>query len=1333
MAFKASNQITFTEHKKIIEIQEWYLVSSTNTTPNINDTKWSRNIPSIDSTNRYLWNYERVVYSLGEDDISEPAIIGVYGDAGAAATIAFLTNENVTLSANSSGQVAATTFETDVVAYSGTEAKAVTLGVISNLPEGVSEPSITYKDNKATIKFTVPNNSTLGNAANCDGAINIEVTKPIEVDLKLTWSKVNSGADGAPNPKSITLSTTSHIIKVDENGNTTPSIITITPTISTTDSGETFVWRFSKDDGEFYTTMTGVTVTKDNADASVSIENDSYVTINTQDLTATKSAAIMLRTPNTAQDKYQDIITIHKVYDGEKGADGAPGASASVVFLTNENVTFGSDPDGKVAATTFSTNVVAYTGAQKVDVTVGNITDCPNGIIAGPPTTSGNEKTITFTVQEDSTLGNQEMGEIKIPITSPVETELVLTWNKVRNGADGVGQDAKYVKLNATSQVVKVGKNGAITPKTITIRPEKFNIADTETFQWEYNVNGGGFSTTLPPGTVNDNERTVIYTTMTGFSDVNTLAVKYVSTNSDNPYSDVITIYRMIDGADGEKGEDGRGITSITNYYQVTKDTTAPTTWVTTVPELTPTNKYLWNYEEISYTKGNPTTTEPAIIGAYGDSGDGMVTFEIYSPRGFVFKEDLSSIDLKIAAFMGNTAITNATYKWEWWNDSLYDGEGGYSTIVENVTSDTFTVNKDDEYALAALKCTMMYDGQTYDDYVSLMNETVIYTSVVKFFDGSNIFYSDDLYIVAYIELYQNNEKIETVSADTYCTGVSSITNDTITANITGNFSTGDRMYFVCRDNDLYKVILGEFSGSAWKVIDNTTNYTYTNSLYPTMNSNVIAISKESINKSQNVDFSVLKNGICISNTSANIIDSNDPVISSSPPENPVYNQLWLDTSKTPYVLKIFTQTDGADGNNSGEWVDCSEQIGGSVFTSKPTTYHKGDLWILGENETCDKYDEDGNVCGSYGPGSMLRATSDSATSPMIAYLTNENIILGADANGQVAETIFTTDVIACSTTSSASSLMLGNIAGLPSGITYKSVSGINGKQTITFMVADKSTLGSSGNCSGTISIPVVSPIEKTLNLKWSKVNNAYDEASGAKNIVLSATSQTIKVDGNGNISPSSIKIIPTMSNVTDSEMFMWNFSKDGESFYTGINGVTRYPSGTGSFYANVGPYVTVDPAALNLTDEQALTVKLRTVNNAAVYYEDVITIYKLSHTATFNASDWVDADEETTELKNNIKQYFSFSTDNGLKIGQIDEKFYVNINSTEMGFYDNSVGQNQKVVSISNSAATIKNLTVQEGAQFDCDATFTEPVRMFNFMWQEETNGSFSLVVVSE
>ena len=78
-------------------------------------------------------------------------------------------------------------------------------------------------------------------------------------------------------------------------------------------------------------------------------------------------------------------------------------------------------------------------------------------------------------------------------------------------------------------------------------------------------------------------------------------------------------------GPHGPAGTSGRGIKTITEYYLIssakTGITTASSGWSTSVPTMTATNKYLWNYEKFTFTDNTTATTTPKIIGIYGDKG----------------------------------------------------------------------------------------------------------------------------------------------------------------------------------------------------------------------------------------------------------------------------------------------------------------------------------------------------------------------------------------------------------------------------------------------------------------------------------------------------------------------------------------------------------------------------------------------------------------------------------------------------------------------------------------------------------------------------------------
>lgn len=123
----------------------------------------------------------------------------------------------------------------------------------------------------------------------------------------------------------------------------------------------------------------------------------------------------------------------------------------------------------------------------------------------------------------------------------------------------------------------------------------------------------------------------------------------------------------------------------------------------------------------------------------------------------------------------------------------------------------------------------------------------------------------------------------------------------------------------------------------------------------------------------------------------------------------------------------------------------------------------------------------------------------------------------------------------------------------------------------------------------------------------------------------------------------------------------------------------------------------------------------------------------------------WVDATPSITNTISNIEQYFEFNKNSGLKIGQKDEKFYVNISSTRMSFYDKSNGEDiaeqkrdpDEVVYISNKSAVMKKLVVEDDAMFKSPATFEQEINIVKadtttgFVWKVEQNGSLSLAII--
>ena len=110
----------------------------------------------------------------------------------------------------------------------------------------------------------------------------------------------------------------------------------------------------------------------------------------------------------------------------------------------------------------------------------------------------------------------------------------------------------------------------------------------------------------------------------------------------------------------GNTGASGIGISKITEYYAISSsNTTEPTSWSTTVPAMTATNKYLWNYETITYSNNTTTNTSKRVIGVYGDKGaDGADGTNGKDGKG------IKSVTNYYLASASSSGVTTSTSGW---------------------------------------------------------------------------------------------------------------------------------------------------------------------------------------------------------------------------------------------------------------------------------------------------------------------------------------------------------------------------------------------------------------------------------------------------------------------------------------------------------------------------------------------------------------------------------------------------------------------------------------------------------------------------------------------
>ena len=247
----------------------------------------------------------------------------------------------------------------------------------------------------------------------------------INATADITFALLTTGEDA----KSAWISG-EQVFKYTAAGAVSPAQITLTANLQNVTMGK---WQYKNSSGNWVDYPT----TSDNA----SITGTTLIVKPTHSVFVGQSATLRITTSDA---NVSDTTSIYKVQDG---APGGTGTDASVVFLTNENITFAGNKSGQVAAVTKTCNVVAYTGATKVTPTVGTPTGMPTGMTVTTGAATDNEIPISIEIAANATLGGsgQMQGEVSVPVTSPVNTTLVIQWSKVNTGATGSAGTAAYV------------------------------------------------------------------------------------------------------------------------------------------------------------------------------------------------------------------------------------------------------------------------------------------------------------------------------------------------------------------------------------------------------------------------------------------------------------------------------------------------------------------------------------------------------------------------------------------------------------------------------------------------------------------------------------------------------------------------------------------------------------------------------------------------------------------------------------------------------------------------------------------------------------------------
>lgn len=841
---------------------------------------------------------------------------GSKGNDGAPAPIAFLTNENVTFSANAQGQIATTTITSNIVAYNGTTKVTPTIGTITGAPTGMTiTPSTITASNEIMLTITIANNSTLGSVLNNMGVISIPVTYPVSTVLSLTWSKVNAGTPGATGPA---------------------------------------------------------------------------------------------------------------------------GSDAYTVMLTNESHIFAGDVSNALAGST-TTQVIAYKGATTQPVTITSVNgktastiDTDTGITGLKfkcSALSGASPTITFTC---TTAFTSASGSIPIVLSvGGISFTKMFTYSisfKGSTGAQGLqgsqgvpGTSASLVDITPSAYYFKstTGKDGTFTPDFIYLYPRFQNATFSS---WQYSRDGVNWYSVsniggLTVGTYNSTANTLrISRTSAVYTDTFT-SVSFRCNSTTSSVYDIVSIAKIYDVVDLQIG--GRNLVLASNTpvsselypvatYQMSEDWELGTTYTITIKgSVNSGQKFgIWangsasrvatlNYDEAkgihiaTFTPTSITTQKPKVLNVYNTSSDtataasiewiklekgnkatdwspapedlNNITFQIYAPNGYLLTNELQSISLQTFAYEGSLEITSgATFQWSQLVDDVW-------IDISGATNTTLTVTKTDVLKAKSYRCIMTYKGKSYTSTITVQDKTDAYNSIMCISSNAK---GSECYWVLYTLVYSDTSEIDPLL------GPISISAPTSPVN-------GDYWYAV--DSVNATVQLKKYNGTTWANSTDKQSLTY---LWNIVNDGSVKTPIGGASKVQVVschDFTATATLMCdvsneldgiLTQSSLSITDASDPIVSQTEPTSAVDGQIWIKPN-TNGAYNMFVWSEAAQ-----TWIASDMDTRNKVYTSKPSSYSKGDIWITESNTVHSKYLE----------GTLLQASQDSTVynendwSPTLKY-----------------------------------------------------------------------------------------------------------------------------------------------------------------------------------------------------------------------------------------------------------------------------------------------------------------------------------------------------------
>ena len=984
------------------------------------------------------WSVEDVftVYKAFDGSNGSP------GAPGTPASMAFLTNENVTFSANASGQITATSITTNVVAYNGSTKATPTIGTIANLPTGMTVTTGTVVNNEVPIVFTIASNATLGSASSNNGSITIPVTSPVNTNLILSWSKVNAGPQGAQGNRgndayTVLLTNESHVFAGDVSnavdGSTTTQVLAYNGSAAQTVT----ISSINGKAAAITDTDTGIAGLKFKCSALSGTSPTITFTCTDDFVSPSGIIPIVLSVGGVSFTKMFTYSIAFKGAAGGDGSQGPQGVAATSYWLVSSASAVQKTSTGTITVTP---STLTFTGKSKTGTNAPVDYACRWVIDSS---TDGTTYTNLYT-----SAANEASKSINVATTyKTIRARMYMAGGTTALLDEQVipvvvdGASASLVDITPSAYYFKstTGKDGTFTPDYIYLYPR----FQTVTFsKWEYSTNGGttwvaaSGANGISISTYNSMANTLrIAKTSTLYTDtVTSISFRCVSSNAS--VYDTVSIAKIYDVVDLQIG--GRNLLHRTDNTQ--KTLTINTNKYGVIGQFVPSTQSWKNgYVDIS---------------EYGLSIGDTLTFQAYlipqnemsvAVRVWGSSNGTSGSPLKDGNYLLEPGVSSCTFTMT--HQYLYLGVAVQDTVTNSITekysncklergnkatdwspapedlkSTTFQLYAPKGYLITNDVSTVTLETFAYDGSQPITGATFVWyswngeawtsisgaTSTSLTLNKSNVLKSGvykcdmtyggkvysatatvedktDVYdsLIHVASKYSSTNRLYWVLYSTVYSeeGERDELLGPISTTAPSSPTTGSYWYKIDETN--YTVTLMKYSGTAWATTTDRQELVYDWFLLNDVDKMITLGAQSKVKIVTANDFARTCSVQCnISDAELILLTHNNQILTD--PSDPIISET-APTNPINGQLWIKTNANGSYvlsvwDATSGKWVVSEADTQNKVYVAKPTQYNTGDLWIVDSNYQPVAYDNGVAQTYKHTEKTMLRAIATSQT-----------------------------------------------------------------------------------------------------------------------------------------------------------------------------------------------------------------------------------------------------------------------------------------------------------------------------------------------------------------